>query len=329
VALVAAPKTLAHDAGFTPPSQGSEDAEAIHELYLIVGGIALAILVLVEALLVWFVVAARRRRRAGVQGPAQQVHGNTRLELVWVGVPVLIIAGIAAATVVKSQDVEAAAKPGEALVVEVQGHQYYWEFIYPNGAIALDTLRLPVGRPVRLELVAPDVIHSFWVPELAGKRDAIPGRTNVLEFTPRRVGSYGGRCGEFCGIQHARMTVRAEVVAAAEFDAWVERERAAQEDGGAELGRRTYEAACAKCHGLAGEGDIGPPLAGSGTLQSEETLRQLLTEGAYSGAYDTYMPPVARGWPDRQLAALFAYFRETDNLLVLGAGDRTGGDGGQ
>ena len=110
------------------------------------------------------------------------------------------------------------------MTVQVEGRQFYWLYIYPNGAVSVNELRLPTGRPVDLEITAPanDVIHSWWVPALAGKMDAIPGKVNHLKFeTPASPGLYQGQCAEFCGVQHALMLAQVRIVPPADFVTWV------------------------------------------------------------------------------------------------------------
>jgi len=192
---------------------------------------------------------------------------------------------------------------GPKMTVQVQGRQFYWLYTYPNGATSVNELRLPTGRPVELDITAPvnDVIHSWWVPALAGKMDAIPGKLNHLSFVaPASPGLYKGQCAEFCGVQHALMLAQARIVTPDEFDAWV----SARLQAGTDLGKQTYEGACGPCHGLSGEGLIGPPLEGNGTLAQRAQLAQLLENGKNA------MPPVGRGWDAHQRAALIQYVQK-------------------
>jgi cytochrome c oxidase subunit 2 len=231
--------------------------------------------------------------------------------------------GLALFTLAKTPAVQGkgASAGREGVRIRVEAHQFYWQYVYPGGAVSLDVLRLPVGRPVTLELVSFDVAHSWWVPELGGKLDAIPRKVNRLHFRPARVGIFSeGKCPEFCGIQHAVMATTVEVVEQREFNAWVSRLKQAQASGTSNLGRQTYVAACAKCHGLEGEGDIGPQIAGSGTIANRTVLRRLLLEGQNTDAYESYMPPVGRGWPEHQFDALLEYMRSSSTLSGEGSG---------
>jgi len=321
VALLTALPALAGNGGVAPPDPVGDNAGAIRELYWILLAACGVVFLLVEGALILFIVKYRRRDPVA-EGP--QLHGHARLELVWTAVPAAILAGLVVITLVYAPRVDAEPLSSGAgdLVVRVEAHQFYWEYEYPNGALSFDELYLPVGQKVTLELVGSDVIHSWWIPSLAGKRDAIPGRTNHLTFRPEETGTFEGQCGEFCGIQHALMRTRARVVEQAEFDTWLAA-NAPDTIELAELGRAEWTAACAKCHGLQGEGDVGPPIAGNGTLTDRPGLKRLLEEGQNLETFDYFMPPVGRGWSDRQIDAL-ATFVEGDATLAPAA---SGGEG--
>ncbi|HUF77006.1 MAG TPA: cytochrome c oxidase subunit II [Longimicrobiales bacterium] len=321
--LVWAGSAAAAPGGLGPPKPQSPSGETIYEIYWVVFAICAVVFVLVEATLVLFALRFRRRRRTPLDAEGPQIHGNTRLEVIWTLIPAVILAGIAVYAIARTPAVQATPERGEALRVRVESHQFYWQYVYPNGVVSLDTLRLPVDRPVSLELVSLDVNHSWWVPELTGKRDAIPGQVNVLSFRPERTGTYDGECAEFCGIQHAVMYTEVEVLEPEAFEAWLAETRAGQQGEALELGQATWEAACAKCHGLEGEGDIGPPIAGSGTLTDREALVQLLETGQNTPDLPGYMPPVGLGWPGFQYDALIAYIESSPTLR--GGDEQDGG----
>ena len=299
---------LAENGGFTPVSPESPNAEGIKESYLWVSIFTGAIFVLVQGSLIWFIIRYRRRRRARSEDGAQ-VHGNTNLELAWTVAPVLILVAIGSFVFYKLpgiQDVPSASAEGGRVDVEVQGYRYYWSFRYPNGVIAIDTLRAPVGQPVKLNVTAPDfdVIHSWWIPALGGKIDAIPGRVNETWFNAQAPGIYRGQCAELCGIQHAEMKADVEAMPREEFEEWLEEEGQAQEAGDSALGQETFEGVCEKCHGLGGEGDIGPRLRGNQLLSDPEAIEEVVRNGR--GA----MPPVGMDWEDRHMEALTDYLEE-------------------
>jgi cytochrome c oxidase subunit 2 len=153
----------------------------------------------------------------------------------------------------------------------VRGWQWWWEFRYPDlGVVTANELHLPAGRPVVLHLEGPDVIHSFWVPQLGGKRDVTPGRLNRITLTPDAPGEYWGQCAEFCGASHANMGMRVFVRTAADFDAWVARQKAPPAEPGelAAAGKTVFaSSACVGCHTIQGvsAGVLGPDLTHFGS----------------------------------------------------------------
>ncbi|HEY6607407.1 MAG TPA: cytochrome c oxidase subunit II [Gaiellaceae bacterium] len=296
----------AGNGGFAPVTPESPNADRIHQSYLWIAAFALAIFVVVEGALVWFVVRYRRGRRARtVEGP--QIHGATRLELIWTAIPIAILAAIAGFIFYKLpgiQDVPAATAEGGPLEIKVNAHQFYWQFTYPNGAISIDEMHAPVGRTVRVVIRSGDVVHSWWIPALGGKFDAIPGRTTDTWFRAERRGIYRGQCGEFCGVLHAQMAAHVEVESPRAYQAWV------STTAPRELGRSQWEGVCAKCHGLTGRGGYGPAIFNNSILIQPQSLRTLLEEGQNtSGGVAVYMPPVGRGWTDEQFRALERYMR--------------------
>jgi cytochrome c oxidase subunit II len=316
LAFAAAPAALAAPGGIGPPSPETQSGEAINQLYWFVFGICAFVFLAVETALVLFIVRFRRRRTTpeDVEGP--QIHGNTRLEVIWTIIPALVLLGIAVVVFVRTPAVQATGDgEGNELRIRVDAHQFYWEYRYPSGVVSLDTLVLPVDRPIELAMTSHDVDHSWWVPDLTGKKDALPGRTNVLRFRPETEGTYEGRCAELCGILHAIMPTEVQVVSAGDFQQWISGRQREQGGGNqAALGRETWDHVCAKCHGLQGEGDIGPAIQANGTLTNRSALLELLNEGQDTPDFDGYMPPVGRGWPNFQLAALMAYIRSNEKL---------------
>jgi cytochrome c oxidase subunit II len=306
VLLTVADTALAANGGFLPSEPESPNAERVNDAYVFVSIFALFVFVLVEGVLLAFVLKYRRRRRAR-DAEGAQVHGSTRLELMWTVVPVVILVAIGTFVFYKLPgiaDVPAASATRERLDVRVVGRQFYWQFEYRNGAIAVDRMRVPEGRVIRLEITAPphDVIHSWWQPAFGGKFDAIPGQVNVTWFEPERTGLFRGRCGELCGLKHAQMLADVEVLPVAEFEAWVD-QRAEGLESDAEFGEELYVGVCAKCHGPQGQGGYGPAIADSTLATDARAVERLLRNGR--GA----MPPVGRGWNDRQMEAMTGYLR--------------------
>ena len=302
-ALVFVGAAAAGNGGFAPPSPHSPNAGRINDSYKLIALFTGIVLILVEAALVIFVVRYRHRGRPRrAEGP--QVHGATRLELIWTAIPVLILAGIASFVLYELpgiKDVPKARAAGDQIAVRVDAHQFYWQFTYPNGAVSIDELHAPVHRVVTLDIHSRDVDHSWWIPELDGKFDAIPGKTNHTWFRADRVDTYRGQCGEFCGIFHAAMKARVVAEPRAAYERWLGTK--AKSD----LGRSEWIGACAKCHGLGGQGDYGPKIVASPLLTDRQGLETLVRNGRDQPNIPGVMPPVADGWTKQQFDALFAY----------------------
>jgi cytochrome c oxidase subunit 2 len=198
-------------------------AHTINNLFVPVAFIATAVGIAVIFATVFF--AIKFRRRPGNENP-KQIHGNTRLEIGWTIIPALLLAVIAVFSV--SAIFKLAKNPGpDALQVTVVGKQWWWEFKYPDAkVVTADELIIPAGRPVFLHLDACDqgtcnVIHSFWVPELAGKKDVVPGQTNTLTIEADNPGTYLGQCAEYCGLSHANMRFRVIAKTSSNFQDWL------------------------------------------------------------------------------------------------------------
>jgi cytochrome c oxidase subunit 2 len=299
----------------------SDFARALDGLYMNVFWWALGVFVVVEGLLLFAIL--RFRARPGAAEP-KHVHGSTVLEIGWTIAPALILVFIAVPTIRQIFQSQGDA-PAGALRVEVVGHQWWWEFRYPElGIVTANELHVPVGRPVALEMTTVDVIHSFWVPKLAGKRDVIANHVNRLAFTPDSVGMFLGQCAEYCGTSHANMRFQVFVDDATAFDTWVARERGgpAPVDSGslAWEGQRVFaRSACIACHTLEGvpvaQGKVGPNLthvASRSTIasglfpNSEATLREWVAH-APTMKPGSLMPAMTMS--DADLDALVAYLR--------------------
>jgi cytochrome c oxidase subunit II len=224
-------------------------------------------------LLVFVVLASillRFRDRPGA-GLPRQIHGHALLEIAWTIAPALILLVIAIPTIQVIFRTQGAAAPASALAVKVRGWQWWWEFRYPSlDVVTANELHVPVGRPIVLDLEGPDVIHSFWVPQLGGKRDVVPGRVNRISFTPDRPGEYWGQCAEFCGASHANMQLRVIVEEPAAFERWVAAQKgpAAEPTGDAAAGKDLFtQRACVGCHTIRGvsTGALGPDLTHFGS----------------------------------------------------------------
>ena len=309
LALALAPAALAGNGGLAPPAPASPSASHIRDIYWLILAMTGAIFLLVVVTLVVFLVRYRSRGRPReVEGA--QVRGHTKLELAWTAGPVVLLAVIAGFVFWKVSDLSATASSGAKVEITIDARQYYWEFVYPNGAVSVDHLRLPLDKPVRLTIVSHDVDHSWWVPALGGKVDAIPGRTNRATWRPTKLGTFRGQCAEFCGIQHAAMLAYVKVLPPDQYDSWVQRRLSSP----SEVGRETFQGGCATCHGLAGQGDIGPTIAQSPLLADRKAMTLLLRQGRNK------MPAVGKTWSDDQLKATLDYLQKRFN-----AGSSSGG----
>lgn len=240
-------------------------AARINELFWPVFWIAVGIFVLVEGALLWAVI--RYRHRGDGPGP-QQVHGNTRLEIAWTVAPALLLAIFVAIPTVATI-INLSRKPsGDVLEVKVTAHQWWWAYEYTDlRVVTANELHIPVGKPVFITLESDDVIHSFWVPRLAGKQDVVPGRTNTMTIEASEPGRYPGQCTEYCGLSHANMRLLVVAESPEDFDDWVSRQRLPADspaDALAGEGENLFlSGACAGCHtinGTSAQGKVGPDL---------------------------------------------------------------------
>jgi cytochrome c oxidase subunit II len=252
------------------PTRASGSAGEIDTLYDVLLIVSVPIFVLVMTVAIYSVV--KFRARPGDTRDGAPIHGNTRLEIVWVAIPFILVTGLAIYGWVVLNDIEA--KEPNTLRVNVTGRQFTWSFSYPdNGRVQSARLVLPVNRPVEFHINTKDVIHSFWVPQFRLKSDAVPGLTTRIRVTPDRVGNYEVVCAELCGLGHAAMRNAVQVVPASRFRSWLaSRQKAAGGGapggggggGGAAAGKDLFTAnGCGACHTLSDagtNGNVGPKL---------------------------------------------------------------------
>ena len=295
LALVAPAGALAAYGGFQPQHAHSPNVEHINVAYWVIFGFTTVIFIVVMATLVTFIVKYRSRGRARtVEGV--QVHGNTQLELIWTVAPVIILALIGTMIFFLLPKITPPAKAAGTLEITVEGHQFYWQFNYPNGARTINTLYVPVDRDVRFKVISGDVVHSFWVPQLQGKIQAIPGRINHTGFRADKVGTYQGYCGLICGPFHAKMLLTVKVTDDASYASTL-----AANSTRKVLGRTEFQGVCATCHGMQGQGGYGPALANNSILAQKSALEAIVRNGR------GLMPPVGNTWTDEQINALAQY----------------------
>jgi cytochrome c oxidase subunit 2 len=261
------------------PTEGSTQSEKIDTLYDVLLIVSVPIFVLVMTIAIYSVFAFRAK--PGDKGDGAHIHGNTKLEIVWVTIPFLIVSALAIYGWIVLDDIEA--KQPNEMVVNVTGQQFTWTFQYPSEKLDAKELVLPVNRPVDFKIHTKDVLHSFWVPQFRLKSDAVPGLTTEIRVTPDRVGSYEVVCAELCGIGHSTMRQYVRVVPAGEFQSWVSRQKKAAsgggggtagggQGGGAPDAEQIFTSAgCSGCHTLAKAGataKVGPDLGKLGNVDA-------------------------------------------------------------
>jgi cytochrome c oxidase subunit 2 len=248
-------------------------AQKIDTLFQWTFWIAVVVFFLVEGALVYF--AIKYRHRPGRPVPAQ-VHGNTRLEVTWTIIPAVLLAGIAVPTI--ATIFELARKPVNALEITVTGRQWWWQVEYPNANVTTaNEVHIPTGVPVYITLrseasgsqggtgpLLGPVIHSFWIPRLAGKQDVVPGRDNHLTIEAPDPGTYLGQCTEYCGLSHANMRMRVVAQPPQDFQAWLQQQLKPAAQPPSDVLSIMQNLQCAGCHTIGGldsfVGTIGPDL---------------------------------------------------------------------
>ncbi|MCK9496918.1 MAG: cytochrome c oxidase subunit II, partial [Dehalococcoidia bacterium] len=232
----------------------SDNGDTIQSVYILIFWLAGIVFVGVMALTLAFSLMFREQE--GVE--AVQSHGNSRLEILWTFIPVVIVVVMAVPTFDAIVQIEGDAPDG-ALEVLATGHQWWFEFEYPEEGILTGTdLHVEAGRPVHVRLQSDDVIHSFWVPRLMGKKDMMPGHENEIWFTPTEPGVFQGQCAEFCGLSHAKMRFRVVVHSSEDYAAWLSSVQAGPLEPQDELAKRGQEvftnpaSQCLACHTIDG-----------------------------------------------------------------------------
>jgi len=261
---------------FAPHSTPAKSILHLSIFVMIITGI---IFVVVCTLLVYSISKFRARSATANSEPAQ-VYGSTQIELAWTVIPVLIVVVLFIATARVVHAIQDAPMPASAVEVTVIGHQFWWEYRYPQlGVVTANELHIPVSDPAHptptsLQLLSADTDHSFWIPELAGKTDLVPNHPNRMWMDPEHTGTFVGQCAQYCGTQHAKMLLRVSVDSPEDFDAWVrEQQRPAVADERVAVGKRVFETtACINCHtinGTVANGRFGPDLT---HLMSRSTI---------------------------------------------------------
>jgi len=301
----------------------STSARSILHLSTFVLSITGIVFVVVFTLLVYS-ISKFRARSANANSEPAQVYGSTQIELAWTIIPVLIVVVLFMATARVLHAMQDAPEPTTAVHVTVIGHQFWWEYRYPQlGVITANELHVPVSDPAHptptfLQLLSADTDHSFWIPELAGKTDLVPNHPNRMWMDPERTGTFLGQCAQYCGTQHAKMLLRVSVDTPEDFAEWIrEQQRPAVVDERVAEGKRVFETtACINCHSINGtvaNGRFGPDLthlmsrttiAAGAALNTPENLR-LWIENPEAIKHGSLMPAMQLSKSD--LDALVGY----------------------
>jgi len=215
---------------FSPlPLGGTAQSGALHQMWVVFFWAGVGVAIVVYGLIAWCVL--RYRRRSTDDSFPPQFRRNNRMEIFYTAVPILMVIALFFISYAAERHVETIARQ-QQVVVDVTGFRWSWRFEYPQlGVSVIGTpdkppeFVLPVDATTRLNVASVDVDHSFWVPGFLFKRDAIPGLQNVFDWTPTKVGTYRGECGEFCGLNHAVMSFTVKIVTQREFDSWVRSHR--------------------------------------------------------------------------------------------------------
>ena len=242
----------------------SPAATPIRDLFMLVFGVIGIIFVITQGALIWSIIHYRAKGDETKAPP--QIYGSNPIELAWTVVPLIIVFTLFLVTTRSIYSLDMQEAPEGALKVTATGHQWWWEFEYEDlGITTAGELHVPEGVPVFVELRSADVIHSFWVPRLAGKIDCIPNRENHLWFQADEIGTWYGQCAEFCGTQHAKMLIRVISEKADVFERWVSNQQLQAVEAPTKAnGKDTFlSLACINCHNIQGvstAGGFGPDL---------------------------------------------------------------------
>jgi cytochrome c oxidase subunit 2 len=298
------------------PAADSEEATRIHWVFWFTTVICIAIFAVVASVLVYSIWKFRVKPDDDSDG--SPIHGHTGLEIGWTAIPTVLVTAIAivsAVALARNDDAKGAMR------VNVTGQQFAWSFAYPeSGDLTSTTLRLPVGQKVKLYMQSKDVLHSFWVPEFSQKQDLVPGETTTLVITPKKVGKYALVCTELCGLGHALMRARVEVVSTEDFAKWTDAGTKAAAAGGADQGESIFAAnGCGSCHTFepaGATGKIGPDLddikgeaAKAGQPPAEFVRTSIVEPDAHvaAGYPPGVMPKTYSTLPKDQVDALVQY----------------------
>lgn len=284
---------------FKPEGEYADTIANLNWVFWVAGVVGLVVFAAVV-----FTVVRYRERKGNDDDVPRQIHGNPKLEIMWTLAPAVLLAGVAVPTLSTvfelDQDPE-----GETVAINVIGNQWWWEFDYPEllgpdgqAIVTSGEMVIPAGVTAELTITSRDVIHSFWIPRLNGKRDAIPGRVHTLNMQADEPGEYWGQCSEYCGTSHANMRMRVVALSPEDWDVWVQNQfqpAAAPTDALALAGQESFVARCATCHQIDGlVNEDGEPLRPTNVplvTGAAPNLTHLMSRTTFAGAsYDLKVP---------------------------------------
>lgn len=309
------------------PEQASAHAPEMDWLHHLITDISVFFIVAICGAMIYFAIRYRKRDSGHHETP--QIKGSHLLEIIWTVVPTLICIYIAYYGVAIYRDM---VNPGEKPnMVNVTARQWKWDFQYENGKTTTNEAVIPVGEPVKFILTSTDVLHSFFVPTMRVKKDAIPNRYTYVSFTPVKTGTYPIFCTEYCGKDHSYMLASLKVVSRGEYDQWLadrSEELAALKMPPAELGRKIWEGkgACKSCHSLDGSRLVGPSwlklfgrtekdTQGNEFVVDENYIKESIIEPnkhVVAGYAPNLMPSYAGQLDDREINGVIAFIRTLD-----------------
>jgi cytochrome c oxidase subunit 2 len=278
---------------FKPKGQESQLIQDLQVPVFIIAGVIGVLVILITC----FIMFRFRRKKGHEDDVPKQIHGAPRLEVMWTILPGILLAGVAIFTI--NTLFKLAETPKNPLNVTVIGQQWWWEFQYPDvkspegvPIVTANEMVIPVGKEVALSITSRDVIHSFWIPALNGKRDAVPGRVHPLTLQADQPGDFYGQCTEFCGLSHANMRMRVKALPQDQYDAWVQNQFKLVQtptDPTAQAGQTVFVSQCARCHTLNGLKDANGQLIVSQANQqlvsgAAPNLTHLMSRTTFVGA---------------------------------------------